>query len=124
MTRLIEVTVRLLSEREDEPDDLARLTTRLRAELLDTEAATVEPVTGQTAPQRAKGLGTLVGWLVVRLTTGGIRVLIGALQQWASRNQRMVEVSYGGDTLKVTGATTGQQEKIIDDWIARHTPGA
>jgi hypothetical protein len=35
-----------------------------------------------------------------------------------------VEVSIGGDTLKVTGATSQQQETIIDAWLARHVPSA
>jgi hypothetical protein len=34
-----------------------------------------------------------------------------------------VELSIGGDVLKVTGATSQQQEKIIDGWLARHAPG-
>jgi hypothetical protein len=33
-----------------------------------------------------------------------------------------VEVSIGGDVLKVTGVTTRQQEKVIDTWLARHAP--
>jgi hypothetical protein len=35
-----------------------------------------------------------------------------------------VEVSIDGDALKVTGATSRQQEMIIDAWLARHAPGA
>jgi hypothetical protein len=34
-----------------------------------------------------------------------------------------VEVSIGGDSLKVIGATSQEQEKIIDAWLARHGSG-
>jgi hypothetical protein len=122
MTNLAEVTVRLVPDPGDEPDDLVVLAGRLRTELLDLDLAEVEPMTEPTAPEYAKGLGTLVGWLAVRLTLDRLRVLVGAAQEWASRNRRVVEVSYGGDTLKVIGVTATQQAKIIDDWITRHTP--
>ena len=39
-------------------------------------------------------------------------------------NDRVVEVSYGGDTLKLERATREQQEKIIDGWLARHPAGS
>ena len=42
---------------------------------------------------------------------------------WASRTGRTVEVSIGGDVLKVTGVTSHQQGEIIDAWLARHAPG-
>jgi hypothetical protein len=35
-----------------------------------------------------------------------------------------VEVSIDGDAITVTGATSQQQEKLIDAWLARHAPGA
>jgi hypothetical protein len=34
-----------------------------------------------------------------------------------------VEVSIDGDVLKLTGATSQQQEKIVDAWLARHAAG-
>jgi hypothetical protein len=48
---------------------------------------------------------------------------VAAVRGFALRTGRTVEVSIGGDSLKVTGATSQQQEKIIDDWLARHGPG-
>jgi hypothetical protein len=42
---------------------------------------------------------------------------------WSSRTGRTVEVTIGEDTLKLTGVTSQQQEKIIDGWLARHAPG-
>jgi hypothetical protein len=34
-----------------------------------------------------------------------------------------VEISIGGDHLKVTGVTSQQQDEIIGAWLARHGPG-
>jgi len=33
-----------------------------------------------------------------------------------------VEVSIGGDALKVTAVTSQQQREIIGAWLARHAP--
>ena len=48
--------------------------------------------------------------------------MVAAVRGWTSRTGRTVEVSVGGDALKVTGVTSQQQEKIIDAWLARHVP--
>jgi hypothetical protein len=122
MNELTEVAVRLVPEDADDLDDVVVLSARLRTELRDADLAVVEPMTAPGAPEHAKGLEALVGWLAVRLSIDRLRALIGATQEWASRNKRTVEVSYGGDVLKLTGVTVAQQEKIIDDWIARHSP--
>jgi hypothetical protein len=120
MTGSTEVTVRLVPDRGDDPEVLATLAARLRSELLELEVASVEPAADPELPEHAKGAGTLAGLLTVRLAWNRLRALVVAAQEWATRNRRVVEVSYGGDTLKVTGVTAAQQEKIIDDWIARH----
>jgi hypothetical protein len=36
---------------------------------------------------------------------------------------RTVDVSIGGDHLKVTGVTSRRQEEIIDAWLAHHASG-
>jgi hypothetical protein len=102
-------------------DELDLLTDLLRQELLELDVAAVEPVEQEQPPDQAKGLGLLSGLLAVRF--GGVetlRAVLGAVRSWAARTNREVEVSYGGDVLRVTGATSDQQEKIIDAWLARH----
>ena len=51
----------------------------------------------------------------------GLKLIFGAIRDWAARNSRQVEVTLGGEVLKVTGISAAQQEKIIDAWLARHT---
>jgi hypothetical protein len=117
------LVVRIEPELSEEPVDLAEMTGRLRAELLELDVAEVNLVGEEVGPDRAKGLATLVGWLVVHFGAAGLRAVIQAVRSWSQRNDRVVEVTYGGDTLKVTGATSEQQERIIDAWLARHAPG-
>lgn len=117
---IVRVTAAAGGDLEDVPG-LARL---LRAELLDLDVETVEPLTTDTVPAGAKGLSSLVGALSVRLGAAGLRAVLAKVRDWASRNGRSVEVTIDGDTLKVTGVTAQQQEQLINVWLARHAPGS
>jgi hypothetical protein len=117
--------VQVLPTADSDAEELADLTGGLRAELLGVDAASVDPLPAEAAPEGAKGLGTLAGWLIAQVgTLDGLRATVAAVRGWASRTGRTVEVSIGGDVLKVTGATSQQQGEIIDAWLARHAPGA
>ena len=117
--------LQVLPAADSDAEELADLAVGLRAELLDTDAASVAPLTAEAAPEGAKGLGDLAGWLVVQFgTPDGLRAVMAAVRTFTSRTGRTVEASIGGDTLKVTGATSRQQAEIIDAWLARHAPGA
>jgi hypothetical protein len=110
---------------EDELDELMEVTERLRLELLELDVAAVDPVSETTAPEHAKGLATVAGWLVVQFgSVSGLRAVVDVVRGWAARTNRVVELNYGGDVLKLTGVTSAQQEKIIDGWLARHAAGA
>jgi hypothetical protein len=121
---VVQLTVQVWPEPGGDDEELADLTARLRGELLDVDVDAVESLTEADAPEWAKGLGALVGWLAVRLSWTRAREVISAAREWAGRNNRVIEVSYGGDSLKVTGVTSEQQERLIDDWLARHAAGA
>ncbi len=124
MSRPSAVTVRV-DPRDGDGDELADLTSRLRAELLDLDVDAVEPLTGEAAPGLAKGLADVAGWLVVHLgTAAGVRTVVDALRAWTARTQREVEISLDGDTLRVTGLSGTEQEKIIDAWLSRHAARA
>ena len=55
-------------------------------------------------------------------TLDGLRAVVAAMRGWTSRTGRTVEVSIGGDVLKVTAVASQQQREIIDAWLARHSP--
>jgi hypothetical protein len=124
MAGVVGLTVQVQQVPDGDQEELAELTMRLREELLDLDVTAVDPLSEEDAPENAKGLATVVGWLVVNLGTAeGLRAVVEALSGWARRTERSVEVSYGGDVLKVTGVTADQQEKIINAWLARHAAG-
>ena len=109
---------------DSDAEELADLAEQLHAELLGVDDALVGPLPAGAVPEGAKGLGDVAGWLVAQFgTLDGLRALVAAVRGFASRTGRTVEVSIGGDSLKVTGATSQEQEKIIDAWLARHGPG-
>ena len=83
------------------------------------------PVDESTAPDQAKGLATVTGWLVVHLgSLNGLRAVVTAVSDWAARNNREVELTIDGDTLRATGISAAHQEKVIDAWLARHAPSS
>jgi hypothetical protein len=117
------LVLRVLPEADSDPEELAEWAGQLHDELLAADAATVTLVAGPAAPEGAKGLGTLAGQLAAQFATlDGLRAVVAAIRAWTSRTGRTVEVSIGGDMLKVTGVSAGQQEQIIDAWLARHAP--
>jgi hypothetical protein len=107
---------------DSDVEEVAELTQRLRDELLGLDVESVDPIDGPAQPTGAKGLETLVGWLTVRLGKEALRTAVGAVVSWATRTGHNVEVSYHGDVLKVTGVTSAQQERIINDFLARNAP--
>lgn len=116
--------VQVLPAADSDAEELADLAAGLRAELLGVDEVLVTPYAAEAPPPGAKGLGTLAGWLVTQFgTLDGLRAAVAAVRGWAGRTGRTVEVSIDGDVLKLTGATSQQQEKIVDAWLARHAAG-
>jgi hypothetical protein len=116
--------LQVLPAADSDAAELTGLAGGLHDELLGVDGASVAPLTAEAAPAGAKGLGTLAGWLVAQSgTLDGLRAVVATVRGWVSRTGRSVEVSIGGDVLKVTGVTSQQQGEIIDAWLARHAPG-
>ncbi|MFI9204311.1 hypothetical protein [Streptomyces sp. NPDC053048] len=123
MSDLVGMMVQVQPDPDGDAEELAELTGWLHTELLELDVEAVEAVSG-TAPEHSKGLGALLGWLAVQVRTmEALHTVVGALRNWARRNDRTVEVSIDGDTLKITGATSEQQERVIGAWLARHAAG-
>ncbi len=107
----------------DDAGELAEMAGWLRTELLDLDVQAVDRASGEAVPSGAKGVEAVAGWLSVQLGMEALRAVLARVADWVTRNDRVVEVSYGGDTLKLGRATRQQQEKIIDGWLAQHPPG-
>jgi hypothetical protein len=118
------LTVQVLPAADSDAEELADLAAELHAELRGVDGTSVAPLPAGAAPEGAKGLGDVADWLLAQFgTVDGLRALVAAIHGFAARTGRTVEVSIGGDQIKVTGATSQQQEQIIDAWLARHGPG-
>jgi hypothetical protein len=109
---------------DDTNEEVAKATQRLRAVLLELDLASVDPLADPSIPDGAKGLETVIGWLAVRFGKEGVRAVVGAVVSWATRTGHNVEVTMDGDTLKVSGVTSEQQDRIVNDFLARHAAGA
>ena len=117
-----DLLVQVLPPAETDDDELTELALLLRDDLLDLEVSAVEPVTEGPAPGGSKGaVATVAGWLAVRLGPEALRMVVSRIVAWASRSNASVEVSLGGDVLKVTGVSRAQQDRLIEDWISRHS---
>lgn len=117
--------MRLQPQPYDDADDLDEATQQLRDVLLDLEVDAVRPLEDPAVPLDAKGVAALAGWLAVQMGGfAGIRAIIAAIREWAGRSNRQVEVTIDGDTLKVSGISSAQQDKLINDWLDRHAPGS
>jgi hypothetical protein len=115
------LNLQVLPVADSDAEELTDLAGELHAELLDVDEVSVALLDDEASPDRAKGLGTLAGGLLAQFgTLNGLRAVVAVVRRWASRTGRTVEVTIGGDVLKVTGVTTQQQEKIIDAWLGRH----
>jgi hypothetical protein len=115
-----ELVVQVLSAPDSDEEELAELTTLLRADLLELDVAAVDPVAQGQAPDQAKGaVAAVAGWLTVNLGREALRAVVGRVAAWAARSNSTVEITLGGDVLKVTGVSPDQQNRLIDEWIRR-----
>lgn len=115
--------VSLSRDPSEDDEELAALTDLLRAELLALDVDAVDRP-ADDGPEGAKGAGALLGLLAVQLKgVETLRAVLGAIRGWAAQGRREVEVRYGDEVLRVTGATREQQERLVDAWLARHAAG-
>ncbi|HEY3260547.1 MAG TPA: hypothetical protein VGJ95_09805 [Pseudonocardiaceae bacterium] len=113
---------------EDGSDDehLEELALSLRRELLALDVDSVEPApTGEPAPEGTRsGLIAAAGALVVALppTLEAITAVVTLVRDWLRRAgpRHTVRVEIGGDVLELTGATSEQQARLVENWLARH----
>ncbi|MGH3980230.1 MAG: effector-associated constant component EACC1 [Pseudonocardiaceae bacterium] len=120
MVEASDLLVRVTTAADSDVEEVAELARRLRAELLDLDVDAAEPVPDDKVAEGTKGLSSLAGMLAVRWGAAGLRAVLSKIRDWVVRTGRSVEVTIDGDTVKVTGATAEQQEKLINMWLARH----
>ena len=86
----------------------------------------MEPLTQESAPKDSKGAAAaLAGWLAVHFGAAGLKsglkAVVNVVATWAGRTGKTVELTIGGNTLKLTGASAEMQSRIVDEFFARQS---
>ena len=111
-------------ESGSDPQELAELTARLQRQLLQLDVDAVERPSAGPPPEGAKGadivaLGTL--FVTLAKSVGGLAAVTKTVQNWLTGQRgRTVKLQVDGDTIELTGASSRDQERLVDAWIERH----
>jgi hypothetical protein len=98
---------------------------QLRAQLVEEPVLEVTELQPADVPNGARGVDAAsVSTLAIAiLGSGGLSALIASVRDWLGRGHaapRTVRLEISGETLELTGATTGEQERLVDLFVARH----
>jgi hypothetical protein len=122
VTSAIELVLRVDAGPDADPEETAELALRLRDELRETEAASVQLGRGDAAPPGAK-TGDPIAWgtLVVDIVSSGtLTAVLTTANAWIARQRRgRLHVKIGDDELLLSGVSSEDQRRVIDDWLAR-----
>jgi hypothetical protein len=116
------IQVELGPDADDE--EVAEATLQLRRELLDLDVDSVDlPTAGQPPPgTRGVELAAL-GALLVSVTQSQLLApMLAAVRSWLGGSpQRSIKLELEGDTLELTGISSTEQRRLVDEWLQRHT---
>jgi hypothetical protein len=119
-----ELALELASHPGTDSEEMAELARRLRTELLDLDVDAVVPMAAGDAPEGAKGVELLaLGGLVVRfvLRQEVLSSIVDGVRSWLQRQSaRSVKLTLDGDVLEITGASSAEQDRLVELWVARH----
>lgn len=122
--RLAALGIQVAIGAEDDAEQVAEATLGLRRELLDLDVDAVElPRVGEPPPgTRAVELAALGALVVTVAQSRLLAPVVAAVQSWLARSQqRSVKLELDGDVLEVTGVSSRDQQRLIDEWLRRHT---
>jgi hypothetical protein len=126
--RPTEIVVQFDAGPEADLRELADLTALLRSDI--EEVVDVESVRlggGGDVPAGAKsGDPVMWGTLVVSVvSSGALTALINLASNWVGRQRSgTVRVKVGDDELELAGASSDDQRRLVDAWLARRQSGA
>ena len=113
-----------LAERGAEPERLEQQSSSLRRELLELDVDDVAWRGEGAAPEGARGIDLVaLGELLVSMQ-GSFEILkpvIESVRAWVARGQgekdRTAELTVGDKAIKLTGVSTDQQDRLIEQFI-------
>ena len=110
-----------------EPDadaaELEHTTSQLREELLEPDLERVVWST-EPAPPGSRGLDVAaLGTLIVGAGRGAIGPVLTAVRSSvARRSSRSVKITINGDSWELTNASHEDQRRLVESFLARHSP--
>jgi hypothetical protein len=118
------VRVQVAEEGADD-ERLDEVTGYLREELKQLDVGGVSPVRVGEAPDGTRALDVIaVGGLLVSVANSqALRSVVSAVRRWLSRGQgtpRSVRMEIDGDVLELSGASEGDQERLVEMFLTRH----
>ena len=111
-----------IDDDEVDREQLEALSLALRRELLELDIDDVEQLTVGEAPPGTRAVDVAaVGALLVTLSSsvGAVKTIVDTVRGWLGRGSsaRTVELSIGDKTLKLSGASTDQQDRLIEQFL-------
>lgn len=104
--------------------ELLELTQRLRDELLELDVDSVVLAAYGEAPDGAKGAELLAfGGLAIQFARSSpvLRSVVETTVAWLTRQHaRSVKLTLDNDTLEVTGVSSVEQHRLVEQWVSRH----
>jgi Effector Associated Constant Component 1 len=110
-------------------EERAEAALSLRADLANLDVESVQFAGGGASQETGAKSGDPVSWgtlVVAVVSSGALTALIATVNGWLGRQQGgSVTVKIGEDELVLTGASSEDQRRVVDDWLARRgTRGA
>jgi hypothetical protein len=105
-------------------EEVAEAAEQLRRELLDLDVESVDVPAAGKAPPGTRGveLAALGGLLVTVAQSQLLAPVIAAIRSWLGANpQRSIKLELDGDTLELSGISSKEQRRLVDEWLQRHT---
>jgi hypothetical protein len=123
----MQLIVRVDAGADADDREQAELAFLLRHDLDLLDETSVELARGGGREPGAKS-GDPVEWgtlVVSAVTSGALSAVVKTAQAWVSRRRgTALSVRIGDDELTLTGASSDEQRRVIEDWLARQTvPG-
>jgi hypothetical protein len=117
-----QVVLELDAGPDADEQEVAELALRLRDDLEAHDVGSVQLSRGGTVPAGAKSVDAIEwGSLLVAIASSPALVaLIHTANTWVARQRRgRVRVKIGEDEIVLTGVSSDDQRRLIDDWLAR-----
>jgi hypothetical protein len=109
---------------DDDAEQVAEATLQLRRELLDLDVDGVELPSGGEPPPgtRAVELAALGALAVTVAKSQMLGPVVAAIRAWlaGSQQQRSIKLELDGDALELTGLSSKEQRRLVDEWLRRH----